>query len=68
MKMMVAVARDGTDRFPVFLRVDCDRTVCDWRGKSEALIDVIKDLDRHGYDLVSYEEAAAKLVLDRLSR
>ena len=50
------MARDGTDRFPIVFRPDCERTPCDWRGESEGLFDILQRLDRAGYDLCEIEE------------
>lgn len=53
----IAYSRTSTDRFPIMFRSDCERTLCDWQGCSEGLLDVILRLDKAGYDLISYDEA-----------
>ncbi len=50
-KMRYAVSLDGKDHFPVIFRPDCERTVCNWQGKSEGLLEIILRLKKAGYDL-----------------
>lgn len=55
--MLVAVQVDGTDRFPVFLKDDCERTCCDSLGNSESLLQLTLRLGAKGYVLMTLEDA-----------
>lgn len=56
-----AYSRNSDDRWPIMFRPDCERTLCDWRGESEGLLDLIQRLDRGGYDLISRAELERRL-------
>lgn len=54
---MIAVyivkSRTSDDKFPVYLRSDCDRTFFDLRtGKDESLFDLINRYNQLGYDVL----------------
>lgn len=57
MRDRYAVSRTSNDRYPIYFRNDCERTLFDLdTGKDKSLVEVVEELDSRGYDLIDRQE------------